>query len=51
MVKFFFGCFIKKNCKKQIKQSLGWKELGKDKLTNFLLSGKIMIIHLTVERL
>ena len=51
MVKIFFGCFIKKNFKKQIKQSLGWKEFEKDKLTTFLLSAKIMIIHLTVERL
>ena len=34
------------NCKRQIKQGLELKNYSREKVINFILSGKVMIIHL-----
>ena len=46
--KKFFECFTKKNCKKQIKQSLELKKQLKEKVINYTFNGEAMIIPLTV---
>ena len=38
--------FTKKNCKKQIKQSLELKKLSREKAINYMLSGKTTIVLL-----
>ena len=40
--------YIKKNCKKQIKQGLELKDYYRKKVANFIPNGKVMIILLTV---
>ena len=48
MVKKLLEHFIKKNCKRLIKTNLGLKRSLKDKVINYMLNGKVMIIHLIV---
>ena len=48
MVKKLLEHFIKKNCKRLIKKNLGLKRSLKDKVINYMLNGKVMIIHLIV---
>ena len=48
MVKKFLEHFTKKNCKKQIKNSLELKKKSKEKMIKYMLSGKVIIIHLIV---
>ena len=40
--------FMKKSCKRLIKKSLELKKLLKEKVINYMLNGKVMIIHLIV---
>ena len=40
--------FIKKNCKRKIKQSLGFKNQSREKMRNYMPNGKVMIICLIV---
>ena len=42
------GAFIKKNCKKQIKQKLVLKKSQREKAINYMLNGRTLIILLTV---
>ena len=41
--------FMKKNCKRQIKHSLELKKEQRNKVINFMLSGKVTIVNLIVE--
>ena len=41
--------FMKKNCKKLIKKNLEQRKYLKEKVINYMLNGKDMIIHLIVE--
>ena len=40
---------MKKNCKKLVKKNLEYKKCLKEKVINFMLNGKSMIIVLIVE--
>ena len=48
MVKKFLEHFTKKNCKKQIKNSLELKTKSREKMIKYMVSGKVMIIHVIV---
>ena len=41
--------FMKKNCKKLIKKNLEQRKYLNEKVINYMLNGKDMIIHLIVE--
>ena len=43
------GCFMKNNYKKQIKNNLELKKYSKEKIINYILNGKVLIIHLILE--
>ena len=45
-VKKLLKCFTKKYCKKQIKKSLKLKKYSREKVINYMLNGKAMIILL-----
>ena len=44
--KKFFEPFTKKNCKMQIKKNLELKKYSREKVINYMLSGKDAIIRL-----
>ena len=46
MMKRLLEHFMKKNCKRLIKKVLGLKKYLKEKVINYMLNGKVMIIHL-----
>ena len=47
--KKLFELFTKRNCRKQIKKSLELKKSLKEKMINYMLNGKTIIILLTNE--
>ena len=46
MVKKLLERFMKKNCKRLIKKTLELKKYLGKKMINYMLNGKVMIIHL-----
>ena len=42
------GRFMKTNCKKHIKKNLELKNKSKEKAINYVLNGKVIIVHLIV---
>ena len=46
MVKKLLKHFIRKDCRRLIKKNLGLKKYLKEKVMNYVLNGKVMIIHL-----
>ena len=46
MVKKLMKNFMKKNCKKLVKKNLEWKKYLKEKIINYMSTGRDMIIHL-----
>ena len=46
MVKQLLEVFMKKNCKRLIKKNLQLKKQLKEKVINYMLNEKVMIIHL-----
>ena len=46
MVKKLLEHFIKKNCKRLIKNNLEYKKYLRKKVIYYMLNGKVMIIHL-----
>ena len=49
MVKKLLELFMKKNCKRLIRKNLELKKYLRKKLINYMLNGKVMVIHLIVE--
>ena len=47
MVKKSLKHFMKKNYRRLIKKNLGLKRCLEEKEVNYMLNGKVMIIHLT----
>ena len=47
MVKKLLKHFMKKNYRRLIKKNLGLKRCLEEKEVNYMLNGKVMIIHLT----
>ena len=48
MVKKLLGHFMKKNCKRLIKKNAELKKYLRKKVINYMLNGKVIIIHLIV---
>ena len=48
MMKKLLEHFMKKNCKRLIKKNLELKKYLGKKVINYMLNGKVMIIHLIV---
>ena len=46
MVKKLLECFTKEICKRQIKHNLELKKYWRQKVINYMLSGKVMVILL-----